>query len=56
VGDDTDIAKSAGTASRLRAAEEFLMENPELKGVHSTASVRTMLAKAEIQAAAVELV
>ncbi|GAX74503.1 hypothetical protein CEUSTIGMA_g1952.t1 [Chlamydomonas eustigma] len=50
VGDESDVAKSAAAANRLRAAEEFLMENPELKGVHSTASVRTMLAKVENQA------
>jgi hypothetical protein len=31
----------------LRAAEEFLLENPELKAVHSNASVRTLIAKSE---------
>ncbi len=43
-----DEAKTTDNAtSKLRAAEEFLQENPELKAVHSNVSVMTMLAKAE---------
>jgi hypothetical protein len=37
----------ATPASKLRAAEEFLLENRELKSVHSNASVRAMLVKSE---------
>lgn len=44
---DTGEAKMSLASSRLRAAEEFLLENPELKAVHSNASVRTMMAKSE---------
>ena len=48
VGDHGE-AKAAAAANRLRAAEEFLLENPELKAVHSNASIRTLLAKSEQQ-------
>ena len=52
VGDNDEGAGAARGAasspvSRLRAAEEFLLENPELKSVHSNASVRTLLARSE---------
>ena len=51
VGDNDEGAGAArgaaSSVSRLRAAEEFLLENPELKSVHSNASVRTLLARSE---------
>ena len=46
VGDSAED-KMTAAVSRLRAAEEFLLENPELKAVHSNASVRTLIAKTE---------
>ena len=48
VGDHGE-AKAASAVNRLRAAEEFQLENPDLKAVHSNASVRTLLAKSEQQ-------
>ncbi|KAG1671547.1 hypothetical protein FOA52_011269 [Chlamydomonas sp. UWO 241] len=42
------VAARAEASSKLRAAEEFLIDNPELRGVHSTASVRAMLGRAEV--------
>lgn len=41
--------RSQTAATRLQAAEEFLLENPDLKNVHSNASVRAMLVKSEQQ-------
>jgi len=46
VGDSAE-AKMTAASNCLRAAEEFLLENPELKAVHSNASVRTLIAKSE---------
>jgi hypothetical protein len=47
VGDNADATKATALPSNLRAAEESLIENPGLKCVHSTASVKTMLARVE---------
>ncbi len=40
-------ALSAASGRGVREAEEFLLDNPDLKGVHSVASVRAQLAKTE---------
>lgn len=45
-GADDDIAKSRRAARLVREAEEFLQDNPELRGVYSAASVRTMIQRA----------
>lgn len=40
-----DVAKMGETTKAAAAAEEFLLENPEMRSVHSTASVRAQLEK-----------
>lgn len=42
-----DVAQMGQAMKAAAAAEEFLIENPELKSIHSTASVKAMMGKAE---------
>lgn len=41
-----DLAQMGALKKGAAAAEEFLLENPELKSVHSAASVKTLMDKA----------
>eukprot|EP00798_Chlamydomonas_sp_ICE-L_P031071 gene31071-6197_t len=48
-----DVARMENLSNKAREAEDVLRENPVLKGVHSTASARAMLARTEMEVQAV---
>ncbi|KAF5833676.1 hypothetical protein DUNSADRAFT_9947 [Dunaliella salina] len=43
-----DVARMEQASKATAAAEEFLIENPEMKAVHSNASVRALMDKASV--------
>jgi hypothetical protein len=52
VKDPTEAAAAAAAAAGAKAAEEFLYENRDLKGVHSLSSVRALLQRLQMTAGA----